>query len=59
MTPQTKIRILQWTIAADLLVLAVALLQLVGFDPGRASAVAHRPLPDVRPSVGKNAETDG
>lgn len=38
---------------------AVALLQLVGFDPGRASAVAHRPLPDVRPSVGKNAETDG
>ena len=33
MTLQTKIRILQWTIAADLLVLAVALLQLAQVTP--------------------------
>ena len=33
MTPQTKIRILQWTIVVDLLVLAVALLWLAQVTP--------------------------
>ena len=33
MTPQTKIRILQWTIVIDLLVLAVALLWLAQVTP--------------------------
>jgi AcrR family transcriptional regulator len=36
---------------------AVALLQLVGFDPARAPAVARRPLPDVHPSVGRDDES--